>query len=153
MNRICFVCIFRQHLEKEALKQKHQDEIEAFRRQLLMPQLNVNTTKFETLQQTSTSSSSSSSTVSTPAVTAVYPVMYQSMAPAYTGNSMLFILLKKCRCTLWLVNTTYNLFWNPVIHYYVDKSPPLIPMRSQMNPIHAHPVSLSPFQYCPLIYA
>jgi hypothetical protein len=95
INKTCFVCIFRQHLEREALRQKHKDEIEAFHHQNIMQQFNMNTSKFETHQQTS----ASSSTVSSPAVTAMYPVMYQSMPAAYTGNSVLLISLKQCKYT------------------------------------------------------
>jgi hypothetical protein len=78
----------------EALKQKHQKEIEAFQHQHFMPQLNVNTSKFQTLQQITLSSAP---TVSNPAATAMYPVMYQPMTPAYTGNSELCIPHKTCK--------------------------------------------------------
>jgi hypothetical protein len=81
----------------EALKQKHQKEIVAFQHQHFMRQLNVNTSKFQTLQHISTSSAP---TISNPAAAATYPVMYQSMTPAYTGNSKLFIPHKTYRYDL-----------------------------------------------------
>jgi hypothetical protein len=78
----------------EALKQKHKKEIVAFQHQHFMPQLTVNTGKFQTLQQISTSSAP---TISNPAAAAMYPVTYQPMTPAYTGNAELFIPHKTYR--------------------------------------------------------
>ena len=87
-------------MEIEALKQKHQNEIAAFhQQQQLNQQLKTRSSKFQALQQIP-----SSPTVSAPAVTAMYPIMYQSMTPAYTGNSGLFVLFKQCVCAQWLVD-------------------------------------------------
>ena len=65
-------------MEREALKQKHQNEIAAFH---FIQQVKMKSSKFQDFQQIP-----SSPTVSACAATAMYPITYQSVTPAHTGN-------------------------------------------------------------------
>lgn len=90
MSQNLFFCTFRQQREREELKERHQHEIVAFhKQQQFIQQLKMKSNKFQAFQQIPSSPTA-------PAATAMYPIAYQSVTPAHTGNSGLFICLKQC---------------------------------------------------------
>ncbi|XP_069693421.1 serine/threonine-protein kinase WNK1 isoform X5 [Periplaneta americana] len=77
--------IKRQQLEREALLQRHKDEIEAFRRQQILQQLNISTAKFQQ-HQLRQLLGSPVITTSSPNPT-VHPFVYQQVAQATAVNA------------------------------------------------------------------
>jgi len=53
--------------------------------------------------------------------------------------SLLLHFYKECPCTRQTCQEVLNLLYNPNVHYYVDKSPPLVPILSKMHPVSTLP--------------
>jgi hypothetical protein len=64
---------------------------------------------------------------------------HNNTAHSLTHGAEPFLRSSNCAATQEIL----SILWNPKVHYHVHKSPPLVPILSQINPFHTIPSYLS----------
>jgi hypothetical protein len=68
----------------------------------------------------------------------VIPILFSVwLGPAVSATEAAEYMELSPSCALTQENL--SILWNPKIHYFVHKSPPLVPVLSQISPVHATP--------------